>query len=55
MSENPSLDSPPEADAKQYKRQTVGKTVALLRRERIIVANRLVEIDKEIENLLKNE
>jgi hypothetical protein len=55
MSENPSLDASPDTEAAQYKRQTVGMTVALLRRERITVAERLVEIDKEIENLLKNE
>jgi hypothetical protein len=56
MSENPSLDDENiNKDAEQFKRQSLAKTIALLRRERLMIEERLKEIDIEIERLSKQD
>ena len=54
MSELSSLDTDPPTDLPQYARQTNAMTIALLRREKIILEFRVQEIDKEIETLTAN-
>jgi hypothetical protein len=55
MSENPSLDGEPEKDAVQYKRQTNARNIALLRREKLILEERLKNLNEELENLSKQD